>query len=227
MTIQEFHINFDIELDKTQDFEYPAFIAEQKDYWLNKAQERVIEEIAYPKDSRELGFEQDQERVDQLRNLVKKSPLLIPSLNGDIYTVTLPTDYRHLVRHQCTATEVGSTCGSKTVGGEQVRHEYINQMLKDPFWWPTAEEPLYYFEGNNIVYETKGNYILNNVRLDYIKNARRMQLGSQYQVPTADIECELNPIVHERILDTAISMVLENIESQRYQTNLNELSKSQ
>ena len=42
MTIQEFHINFDIELDKTLDFEYPYIQPEQKDYWLNKAQDVVV-----------------------------------------------------------------------------------------------------------------------------------------------------------------------------------------
>lgn len=225
MTIQDFHNNFDIEVDKTIDYEYPYILAEQKDYWLNKAQDRVINDVAYPK-TKIAGFEQDQQKTDELRSIVKRSTLLTPILSGTIYSVTLPNDYRYLVRHQCTTNGLGS-CGTKIVGGIQTNHEYINQMLKDPFWTPTDDYPLYYFLGNTITYETKGNYILINTIIDYIKEVVQMRYGTQYINPTTDIQCEIGEILHQRILDTAVSMFLENIESQRYQSNLNELNKTE
>lgn len=226
MTVQEFHINFGLELDKTADFEYAYMSPEQIDYWLNKAQERFIKQRAYPLDRNKPGFEQTQKRIDDLRDIVVKSGQISPSINGTIYSIFIPGNYKYLVRHQCLTSD-SSSCGNKNVGGVQAEEEFMNQMLKDPFWWPTAEEPLYYFNGDYIVYETKGNYSLLNTVLTYIKEPAKITLGSQYSTPIADVQCELGKSTHQEILDIAISMVLENIESQRYQTNLNELTKTE
>lgn len=225
MTIRDFHNNFDIEVDKTIDFEYPYILPEQKDYWINKSIGRFVKERTYPKNPNQKGFEETQKRIEDLRTLVVQSSNLIPTLTGTEYTITLPTDYLYLVRHKCTTAD--STCGEKNVGGILTKEEFINQMIKDPFWKPTAEEPLYYFLGNTIVYETLGTFVLNNTKLTYIKQPAVVRLGTDYQTPTTDIQCDLPEQSHQEILDIAISMFLENIESQRYQTNLNELSKTE
>lgn len=223
MTIREFHNNFDIEVDKTKDFEFPYILPEQKDYWLNKAQQQYIEDRAYPKDKRKPGFEQDQKRIDDLSWIVKPASLTVVTI-PEGYKCALPADYYHLVRHTCV-TSSSTSCGNKSVGGQQTTHEFINQMLKDPFWTPDVEEPLYYIQGKDIIYETKGNYILNSSKINYIKIPNEMRLGTDYIVPTTNVECELNPTTHNDILNIAVSMVLENFESQRYQTNLNEVNK--
>lgn len=223
MTIQEFHNNIDIELDKTLDFEYPYILPEQKDYWLNKAQDRFIKDKLYPQDTNKKGFEESQQRIDQLRTLIKESAELTPVSALTKYTINLPNDYLYLVRHRCTTTD--STCGTKQVGGILAKQEYINEMLINPFWKPSAEEPLYYFLNNNIIYESLGNYILNNSLLTYIKTPLKITYGTQYSIPVTDIECELPVHTHQDLLNITVSMLLENIESQRYQTNLNELTK--
>lgn len=225
MTTQEFHTNIDIELDKTLDFEYPYILPEQKDYWLNKAQGRIIKQRMYPQNPNQKGFEENQKRIEDLRTLIKESGVLTPATSGTKYTITLPNDYLYLVRHRCNT--IDSTCGAKNVGGLLIKQEFVNQMLKDPFWKPSAEEPLYYFIGNNIVYETQSTYTLSNTVLTYIKQPNKIQLGSQYTDITEDIECELPIQLHQEILDLTVSMLLENIESQRYQTNLNELTKTE
>jgi len=223
MTIQDFHNNFNIEVDKTLDFEYPYMLPEQIDYWLNKAQDRFIKERLYPKDPRAKGFEETQKRIEDLRTIVKPSGAITPVTSGTNYVTTLPNDYLYLVRHRCTTS---STCGVKNVGGILTKEEFLNQMIKDPFWKPTAEEPLYYFIGNTIVYETLGNFLITQTNITYVKDPLRLQLGSQYTTVTSDVGCELPEQSHQEILDIAVSMVLENIESQRYQTNLNELKNN-
>lgn len=225
MTIQEFHINFNLELDKTLDFEYPYMLPEQIDYWLNKAQDRFIKDRAFPQDPRKKGFEVSQKRIDDLRNIVVPSGAITPTLVDNAYYIELPEDYRYLVRHRCITDD--GDCGQRQVGGLPVQEDDINQLLKDPFWEPIADEPLYYFNGNTIVYETKGNYTLLNTKLTYIKIPNQLRLGEQYQEVTTNVECELSEYTHHEILDIAVSMVLENIESQRYQTNLNELNKTE
>lgn len=220
MTIQDFHNNFNIEVDKTLDFEYPYMLPEQIDYWLNKAQARFIKERLYPKDPNMKGFEETQKRIEDLRTIVKTSEALTPVTSGANYIITLPNDYLYLVRHRCTTV---GTCGTKSVGGLLTIQEFINQMLKDPFWKPTADEPIYYFIGDSIVYETLGDFIISETTLTYVKEPLELRLGSQYINPTTDVNCELPEQSHQEILDIAVSMALENIESQRYQSNLNEL----
>jgi len=225
MTIQEFHINFDIELDKTLDFEYPYIRPEQKDYWLNKAQDRFIKDRLYPKDPNKKGFEGNQKRIDDLKGLVKKSGAVTPTVSGTIYTSSLPNDYKHLIRHRCTTNT--TACGSKEVGGQEVQQDDLNVLLRSPFWKPTADEPLYYLDSTGLVYETDGSFTITSTVFTYIKDPVQMKYGTIYTSPTTDVQCELDPAVHAEILDIVISIVLENIESQRYQTNLNELNKSE
>lgn len=224
MTIKEFHINFEIELDKTQDFEYASFQPEQIDYWLNKAQDRFIKDRLYPKNPNEKGFEGNQKKIDDLKSLVKKTASITPTVTDNTYYSQLPNDYLHLTRHRCTTND--STCGTKTVGGIQIQTDDINILLRDPFWKPIAEEPLYYLEGNKIVYEKIIGFTIVSTTLNYVKIPVKLKLGTEYIVTDVDVNCELDESIHNEILDIAVSMVLENIESQRYQTNLNELNKT-
>lgn len=224
MTIQEFHINFDIELDKTLDFEYPYIQPEQKDYWLNKAQDVVVKLKYDPQSPSNKGFEENQIRIDDLKEIVKKSDPITPTVSGTVYTSALPNDYLHLIRHRCTTNTVN--CGNTTVGGKLVEQDDINTLLLNPFRKPIQEEPLYYIDSTGIVYETEGRFSVVSTVLNYLKVPTRMRYGTTYTSPTSDVQCDFtSTIMQQEILNMAISMVLENIESQRYQTNLNELTK--
>lgn len=225
MTIQEIHIAFAQELDKTQTFEYPSFQPEQIDYWLNKAQLEVIDGLAYPVDSRFPGFENGQRRIDELKDIIVPSGNLTPVQMGTDFEVELPNDYFHLVRHRCVTND--TNCGNKTttVPGVQTKQDFIGLQLKDPFNKPTASEPLYYIIGNTIVYETLGDFTISSTNITYIKEPAKMRLGVAYTIPTTNVECDFNSDdMQHKIIDKAVSMVLENIESPRYQTNLNELN---
>lgn len=225
MTIEEFHINFGLELDKTQDFEYPSFIPEQIDYWLNKAQDELIKDCLSPDKSSERAFEETQDKLEDIRTIVIESPVLTSYSNdgGDTYITNLPSDYLYRLRHNCIT--YSDICSIKKVGGIFTKQLFINNMLKDPFWTPSVLEPIYYIVGNTIRYPTKKQFVVSGTYLTYVKNPSTMRLGSQYVNPTTDVQCELPEYSHTKLLARAVSMVLENIESQRYQTNLNELNK--
>lgn len=224
MTIQEFHIGFDIELDKTLDFEYPYISPEKKDYWLNKAQERFIKSRAFGNNLFRTSFEESEKRIDDLRIIVKTSSPINTTNIGNNFFTALPEDYLYLFRHRCNI--IKTDCETpQLVAGIQATNDEINILLKDPFWEPIPDEPLFYIEGSSLVYETEGNFTVQSSILTYIRKYAQMQYGSQYISPIADVDCELADHTHHEILDIAIAMVLENIESPRYQTNLNELTK--
>lgn len=226
MTIQEFHIAFDLELDKTLDFELPYISPEQKDYWLNKAQDRFIKSRIFGTNALGKAFEESEKRVDDLRTIVTRpSPLTSVLSITNVYTTDLPDDYQYLLRHQCSV--VSSKYGTKVLKGIQTKQDEIDMYIEDPFWGPAPEEPLYYLLGNTIVYETLGLFTVQDSIITYIRIPAVIQYGTQYTDPTTDIDCELPVHTHHEIVDLAIAMVLENIESQRYQTNLNELTKTE
>jgi len=224
MTIADFHNNFNIELDKTLDFSLPYMLPEQVDYWLNKAQERFVKSRAFGNNFFKTGFEQTQKRMDDLRVIVVESTPITPTQTGNTFYSALPSDYLFLMRHQCYTTFPGCTT-PMLVPGIQTNNDEMNILLRDPFWSPIAYDPLYYVMGNNIVYETDGNFTVTSTILTYIRQWAKMQYGSQYVSTTTDVNCELAPHTHQEILDMAIEMVLENIESARYQSNLNEQTK--
>lgn len=222
MTIQEIHIAIDVEVDKSLLLEYPYIQPEVKDYWLNKAQTEVVDELSHPEDPREKGFENGEKRIDELRDIVITSPQITPVVEGNTFKSNLPNDYFRLVRHRCTTTNL---IGNKTieVGGIQSTLDQMNVLRVNPFWEPIFEEPLFFIQGNKIIYETSGNFTVNSTILTYLKTPRKMQLGSAYSNPTTDVECEFqSEDMQYRIINKAVSMLLENFESQRYQTNLNE-----
>lgn len=223
MNILEMHIATRMELDKTQDFQYPDFQPEQIDYWLNKGYQQHVEDTAYPIQQGKIPFEQTQKRIDELREIVKSETIATTTI-GTNYLTQLPNDYNHLVRHQCR-TLVNNI--SNLVSGIETNQDKINIQLKDPFWKPIPNEPLYYIIDNAIVYETKGDFQIVESYLTYIKSLVKMRLGSQYTIPSTDIDCEISSeYVQHQIINRAVNMMLENIESQRYQTNLNELNKT-
>ena len=224
MTVQEFHIAIGLEIDKTLDFEYPYMSPEQIDYWLNKAQDRFVKQRASGNNLKKEGFETTQQRIDDLRTVLNDSTI-IPAQSGTIYRSALPVDYRWLIRHTCNTQT--TLCGTHTVGGREIQQDDINELKINPFWSPSKEEPLYYFFNNNIVYETDGNFTVTSTHLYYIKKYNKMQYGSQYVVPAPDVTSELPEFVHGEIVDIARDMILENIESQRYQTSQVDLTKSE
>lgn len=226
MTIQEFHIAFDLEIDKTLDFELPYMSPEQKDYWLNKAQDRFIKSRIFGTNILGKAFEESEKRVDDLRTIVTRpSPITSTVSTSDVYVTSLPDDYQYLLRHQCTV--LSDKYGSKILKGIQTKQDQIDMYIEDPFWGPAPEEPLYYLLGNNIVYETLGLFTIESSTITYIRIPAVIQYGGQYLNPIEDIDCELPVHTHHEIVDIAVAMVLENIESQRYQTNLNELTKTE
>ncbi len=224
MTIQEFHTAIDIEVDKSLDFEYPYLLPETKDYWLNKAQERFIKSRAFGNNVFRTSFEETEKRIDDLRTIVKIGTAITPTSVGTIYSSALPNDYLYLVRHQCYTTYSGCSTPD-LVSGIQVKNDELNILLKDPFWEPVPTEPLYYVLGNSIVYETQGSFVVTSTLLTYIKTYTKFRYGTQYISVTTDTNTELPVHTHQEIVDIAVNMLLENIESSRYQTNLNELTK--
>lgn len=87
MNINDMHIAIDLELNKINSNLYDIFLPQEKDYFLNRAQERFVKQrytaISNPK---QRGFEMSQKRIDDLRTL------LVPNYYDKVYQLS-STDF--------------------------------------------------------------------------------------------------------------------------------------
>jgi len=87
MTVQDLHIAIDLELNKVNSNLYDIILPQEKDYFLNRAQERFIKQRYSPRsNAKQLGFEMSQKRIDDLRNL------LVPNYYDKVYQLS-STDF--------------------------------------------------------------------------------------------------------------------------------------
>lgn len=104
-----------------------------------------------------------------------------------------------------------------------IQHDDYNRLAKDPFNRPsldigTKELLRLELEGRFEILFPSYDYVFDSLILRYIREPQRISLSSL-------TDCELADHTHQEIVDMAVSSMLENIESQRYQSNLNELNK--
>lgn len=70
-SILEMHTDIDLELNKINSNLYDIILPEEKDYFLNKAQERFVKDrYGAQSNPKGKGFEMSQKRIDDLRNLL-------------------------------------------------------------------------------------------------------------------------------------------------------------
>jgi hypothetical protein len=101
-----------------------------------------------------------------------------------------------------------------------IQHDDYNRLVRDPFNKPQFNQVLRLFAEGKAELLTDGTFHIDTYFLRYLKTPSKMDIT----VPT---NCELSEHTHQEIVDMAIEMALENIESQRYQSQLNEITKQE
>jgi len=222
MTSSEFHIGFDIQLDKTLDFEYAYVLPEQKDYWLNKAQDRIIKQKLYGNNPKQTYYDITLQRVDDLKTLIKNSSITSSSysvsLTSYIKQFTLPTDYKYYIKSFVLVDKLmrnGLTSTQTPFPVEHIQREDVEKFLTiQGVNKPDFDRLKGFIEGNVLVvifdsYTTN----VNTCKLTYIKQP----VLFNYATTTVT---DLPESIHNEILDEAVLLALNNFESQRLQTEL-------
>ena len=114
----------------------------------------------------------------------------------------------------------------KWEGAKQVQHDDIGEYLSDPFNKPVPEKPLFLFEGKDILMYANEDFIVSVVELTYIKKI--LELSSEDPTPFNMTDtCELPDHTHQEIVDIAVNIALEDIESPRLATHNALMSKQE
>ena len=128
MDINEMHIAVDLELNKINSNLYDIFQAPEKDYFLNRAQERFVKgRYGYKSNPKKEGFEMSEKRIDDLRMLLVPNyydtAYLVPTTDFDYTTKQrfyLPNDYLFLASNRSKVyfnecSQIGTTVASTLV----------------------------------------------------------------------------------------------------------------
>lgn len=220
MTVSEMHTAFRLYLDKSTSLVASVdFLPEEIDFWLNESQDRFIKQRMFGNNYRQLGFEQSEKRIDDLRNLLvvsSKYSLSQSSIAPNIKSYLLPvSDSVNPYLYYINSAVYNSSNARLQTGGV-MQEEHINEYIKDFINNPYIRRPLVVIINNTINFVHGDEFIPSQFDMTYIRKPRKLVLSSPgtYQTTT----CELAEHTHREIVTMAASLVLENIESPRVQT---------
>lgn len=238
MTITEWNILFEVFLDKIDSEALPEFTDEEKDVLYNEAIERFVKNRYSPKTIQvgkqsyvtDKGFEQSQKRIDDLRTLVQT---VYPTITGypyaenayradltDLYVdeaLTTPSTSEYYFFTRINPLVSNDVCSKYINKTKLVEHDDLNYVLDDPFNKPTGMYPVMYFEDSDIILLVGDNYTVDACRVTCIKKPIQVNSGT-YGSPL--VECDLPEHTHREIIQLAVQIGLEGIESPRQQTNV-------
>lgn len=217
MTRDQLHINFKIAMDKnSQSVAFgacPAFLPEEIDYWLNLA---VLQEVSNKytgQNTLKQPFEQSIKRIHDLEKLVqtKKNIIATKELNTNCcYILDLFGDEKMFY--------VGATLNFDDKKSQiiVIQHAQVDRFKKTYNNNPWIETPVAVLENNSM-------YIYYD---DITMNANNYSIDLTYIATPTKVE-NLTPLndpfpeyMWEEIVNRAVELALENIESKRYQTKL-------
>jgi hypothetical protein len=230
MTIVEAHYNFKLLYDQW-DSEYKRDLDPfQIDQLLNKSQNIWSETYYSGYNQKQLGFENTQQRIDQMSSLVIKSPttrqsgVLPYTVVDGVYEFRI-SDFEHDYLHMINAkVNIKKDNCSKTIAVDIHQHDDIEEIIKDEFRGPSfswervpavfgLESPLTVISANTRV-ETRSLYVYTNQNFtvdalypEYIKRPAQVSIGDYndfFGNAVARTEFDVPDVVIHDIIDIAV-----------------------
>lgn len=218
MTISEMHIETELRLQKVGTYAVDNFQREEYDAFLNDAQVRWVKNrFSAFSNAKQKGFEEVVKRLDDLRTLHKEETIETPATSNGLLAFLLPSDYQFFVagRVDSYASPCGTATTSSPVANGKVRLVETQgwmDMRRNPFAKSKHDSVLAIIRGNNLFLDADATFIPFKVYLEYLRSARIMSY-------TGNISCELPEHTHTEIVDLAVQLMIEGIESGRFQTH--------
>lgn len=221
MTRDELHIAFKIEMDKnSQSVAYggcPAFLPEEVDYWLNKGYYDVLTTKFSGQNSTETAFEGSVKRIADLERLVKTDSSIPVNLTEGTNKLVLTNLLNRNEDNSGRMFFIDAVLhwGDKQAVVELVSHEIARNFTKTYNNNPWIEKPVATIQDNSLVIyvdpiEMTGTF---TVDVTYVKHPTLIT-----DLPSDTGLTEVPEYVQNEIVNKAVQLALDNIESQRIQT---------
>ncbi len=223
MLIGQMHREFNIGVDKDNSLSYPSFRPEEIDLFINKAIENIVKQRYSGNNLQRQSVEETQKRRDDLRNLTvdyRIAPLahdpLVNKENGVF--VVLPNNYWFALEEEVILSY--EDCHGNTITSnasvKPITHDRYNKIKSDPFNMPDKIEIIslpYSNMQNELI--TDDSSSVTSYYLRYYKKPAEVSLAN-------NINCDLSEHLHREIIDLAVNLAIENIESPRIGTQVNQ-----
>ena len=230
MTISQMHTAIKIKLDKISSYSYPNFENTEIDFFINSAIKLIVKNTFLGNNKNRDSVEETQKRIEDLRFLIREVTLACSTgtLKPNSFTADLSTigDYWMKLGEEVTIAytrECDSASITKRVGIKEITTDNYVSYLNDPFSEHLLSyseiKPLRLFYNDLVELITDGNYTVTNYYIRYIKKPVEVNLSTV-------TDTDLPELIHEDIVDFAVNMMLESIESPRYNTHTVELHNS-
>lgn len=205
--------------------------------WLNSGLEKLIKTRYSGINYKSLAYEQDQKRIEDLRNLKVTAQLVKDSTEEsnsnpkyNKYSFLLPSNYFITTGESVTTLPISDDakrCWNVDENGNYVPSftmliectddnidEKLSNSLSDHLFHGVKTRPLRVHNKDVISVYTDGNYSINSFQLIYLKKPSRIDIHTNPQ----DEYTEFPEHLHEEIVNMAVQLYLENKEKQRYNT---------
>ena len=207
-------------MDKADSGSAPAFLSAEVDLFLNAAIDRFITKRMFGNNVRKTGFEEDQKRRDDLRNLIKdyaETPNVATSDNKDGgQFIGLPDDYRHALSEECTLNY-----GDPRIPVQPLTYDRYTKVMDDPFK-RISNKIAYRLDYSGDTFEIIALGTVHKYHLRYVSTPTSVILNTGDGV---SVDCSLAEYTHREIVRMAVLEALENIEDPRYQSSKTELNE--
>lgn len=212
MTKDQLHTAFKIELDKSGNMGYPAFLPEEIDYWLDKALYQVISNKFTGNNTLKQPFEKSVKRISDLKGLIYTA--IIPGVKEDnVNKIVFTNAFDGKLFYVQAVLSVDDKIITNV---DLVEHTNAKQFLQTYDNTPWIETPVAVIENKNLIvyvdpismigetYEIELTYVIKPITFSEVSATE------QYQY--------LGDNVLQEIVSRATALALENIESPRVQT---------
>lgn len=227
MNVREFSSGFDTlvdsyrrfrDFDKAEPMDTIDFNEYEKSVFLTKAQLEIVVSLYSGKNQFGDSFERTEEMRRYLDSLVK-TVIETDAVDGMPVSNTskffiLPDDVAFITLEQATYDEPGTCWNGKTAGVYPVRQDEFDRIRSNPFRGPTDYRVLRLDSGSNIS-ELVSKHPVGSYLIRYVSTPNPIILedlppGLSIDGLCCTCECELNPMLHERILERAVVLALNS-----------------
>lgn len=229
MTAAEMKRSFLVLYDKVTNFAAPGYTDEEISLFLTKAQERIVLYYYKPLGNKyNEGFEETEQRRKELNTLLEGNTNVSVSAsqvgilpNGKFFDY--PADLLYTVSEEVTIGSSDTCIDNKRIEVKPITYDEYTINKRNPYKKPFADSDrglVWRVDYNTRRHEliTDGTFTVDNYHIRYIKKPQPIIIDtSVLNGVTGPLNCTLNDILHERIIDEAVKIATGITDPQSYQ----------
>lgn len=210
MTARQFQEEFETAASFIDELKDIRIISKDVNYFLNEGQHSYV--------SKRLNnirnkVENKQKDIDELRSIVvvNTAPVLNAGLSTSSYNVyDLPSGYLYLLNSRSLTSKCDN---SREYENRLTPLENLHKILNYKYTATKYNDPVSTLSGDNLYIYKNDSFTVDTVYMDYVRKYNNIDV-------IGDVTSELEENVHKDIVQLAVNIFLENVQSGRFRTNI-------